>query len=229
MSTANFSKKAELAYQTGQYEKATEFISNFINAENKLSVEERELFANSYQARIEKHREMRKKLLQISDKSAGDQKKHADDLKNEVENEIKSMIEEAFKLIGTLIKSSNLGGAEKAFYLRMKANYIKYLIEIISNATERKKKVEECRKIFEEGIELANSKMEPSDPLRLSLYLNYGKFCEEQKQIIGEKELIKVAKMVDEAFEASLRELNKLSDEKFIKSAIVMQLMKEKY
>lgn len=72
------------------------------------------------------------------------------------------------------------------YFLKMQGDYFRYVAEV-STGERHEKGIERCLKQYNEGIELAEE-LQPGDPTRLSLQLNFSIFCfeslEEQEQAL---------------------------------------------
>ena len=63
------------------------------------------------------------------------------------------------------------------YFLKLQGDYFRYVAEV-SEGDRHEKGVERCLKCYNEGIEQAEQ-MQPGDPTRLSLQLNFSIFCYE--------------------------------------------------
>ena len=63
----------------------------------------------------------------------------------------------------------------KIFYLKLKADYLRYYGETASEEDFEEKK-KECRDSYQEAYDLCKNKLEPTSPLYLSVALNYSVF-----------------------------------------------------
>ena len=106
------------------------------------------------------------------------------------------------------------------YFLKMQGDYYRYVAEV-STGDRHEKGVERCLKCYNEGIELAEE-LQPGDPTRLSLQLNFSIFCfeslEEQEQAL---------EMATQAIEEAEEHINAIEKSKQSESQTILQFLRE--
>ena len=100
-------------------------------------------------------------------------------------------------------------------------DYHRYKAEIASDE-DRKKCAAESLKAYEQAKSCAEESLEPTNPVRLGLALNFSVFYYE---ILNSKEC--ACKAAKEAFEAAMNELDSLQDVNYKDSTLIMQLLRD--
>lgn len=139
-----------------------------------------------------------------------------------VEGEIINLIKgEAFPIIERLLIIAG-SHQSRAFFLKIKADYKRYLAEIVKGQ-ELSDTLEEAKILYEQAISECEY-MHSTHPMRLAVSLNYSVFLAEQTQSLAMA--VDVAKA---AFEAGLYDLQSLSEDRMNDTLRVMQLLRDNY
>lgn len=147
-----------------------------------------------------------------------------------MESYVKQLEEECVNLckdLLSLITKHLYPNAKKAkntelmvYFLKMQGDYYRYVAEV-STGDRHEKGVERCLKCYNEGIELAEE-LQPGDPTRLSLQLNFSIFCfeslEEQEQAL---------EMATQAIEEAEEHINSVEKSKQSESQTILQFLRE--
>ncbi len=128
---------------------------------------------------------------------------------------------DAFPLLERLINDTR-NEESAAFYLKMKADYYRYLAEI-STGDEQKHLLDEAKSIYENAENKCDS-LFSTHPLRLATALNHSVHLAENFHDFSEA--IDLAKS---AFEAALFDLQALNDDQLHETLRVMQLLRDNY
>ncbi|KAJ7389847.1 hypothetical protein OS493_028816 [Desmophyllum pertusum] len=75
----------------------------------------------------------------------------AEEYREKIEKELKEKCNEVLSLIETLISRSPSDTEPKVFYLKMKGDYFRYLVEIIDNTAEREIRAKDSRDAYEKA------------------------------------------------------------------------------
>jgi len=106
------------------------------------------------------------------------------------------------------------------YFLKVQGDYFRYVAEV-STGERHEKGIERCLKQYNEGIELAEQ-LQPGDPTRLSIQLNFSIFCfeclDEQDQAI---------EMANQAIEEAEEHMDTVDKSKQSESATVLQFLRE--
>jgi len=109
----------------------------------------------------------------------------------------------------------------KVFFLKMKADYYRYLAEI-AVGVERAGLAEDSRMSYEEAFEVATHEMQPTHPIRLGLALNYSVFYYE---ILNSPD--EACRLAKQAFDDAIAELDTLNEDSYKDSTLIMQLLRD--
>lgn len=105
------------------------------------------------------------------------------------------------------------------FYKKMSADYYRYLQETYGKDEAGYKK--QCDEAYEAAWQAAKS-LEPTNPVRLGLALNYA-VC--KFEILGQKE--KACELAKQSFDDAIEKLDSLSDHQYKDSTLIMQLLRD--
>ncbi|KAG0439536.1 14-3-3 protein beta/alpha [Dictyocoela muelleri] len=106
----------------------------------------------------------------------------------------------------------------RVFFLKMVGDYYRYKAEI----NESENNVSRSMAAYSEAFELAKQSLQPTNPVRLGLALNFSVFYYEIA-----KDSEKACVMAKQAFDDSIGELDKLSEEHYKDSTLIMQLLRD--
>merc|ERR1711988_1341941 len=132
-----------------------------------------------------------------------------------VEQELNTICEDILHLLDDKLIAKAAGSAEASvFYMKMKADYYRYLAEFAQGDSKADKAYKAAT---EKATELA-----PTHPIRLGLALNYSVFLYEVQQ--KSEEACNLAK---QAFDDAIAELDTLDEESYKDSTLIMQLLRD--
>jgi len=222
--------REEMVYLSKLYERAERFpdmvssITKFIEINPKLSKEEKNILSAGFKNIISDKRASWRLLNTMEKKEA--KKKSAQvpnikEIKSHIEKELKQQIENAKNIIDKYLLPNAEDPESKVFYLRLKADHIRYLCEI-SKDKEFDKACEESEKIYKEAYDIAIKDLPVINNTRVGLCLNFAVFYYEVKG--NKKEGCKIAK---KAFEDSMKYLDDLEKFKSKDVLLLIQLLKE--
>ena len=118
-------------------------------------------------------------------------------------------------------KAKKASNKESMVYLyKLQGDYYRYVAEI-SEGERHEKGVERALKCYNEGIELAEE-MQPGDPTRLSLQLNFSIFCFES---LSEQD--QALEMANQAVEEAEENMNDIDKSKQSESQTILQFLRE--
>ena len=138
-----------------------------------------------------------------------------------VEEELNTICEDILGLLDSnLIAKASSSAEAKVFYLKMKADYYRYLAEF---ATGQKKTdhSKNAASAYDTASETA-SQLAPTHPIRLGLALNYSVFLYEVQA-----ESSKACDLAKQAFDEAIAELDTLDEESYKDSTLIMQLLRD--
>ena len=147
--------------------------------DNKFDEEERNLYMKCLKGKLNLERNAWKILIDFENYEQDKEilpKKLMKEKKDYLEEQRKEL---CFKVVNDCkIFEQNIEEDDhdaKIFYLKLKADYLRYYGETASEEDFEKKK-EECGRSYEEAYDLCKNYLEPTSPLYLSVALNYSVF-----------------------------------------------------
>lgn len=215
---------AKLAEQAERYEDMAGFMKDVTESGVPLEIEQRNLLSVAYKNVVGARRSAWRMLSSISNKTDPSDKKHklVKEYQEKVEEELKGICKVVLRLLDDyLIPKSREEPDSFVFYLKMKGDYHRYLAEVACD-DDKKETTDNSKKAYEEALTCCKEKMESTHPIRLGLALNYSVFFYE---ILGSpKDACCLAK---DAFDAAISDLDKLSEESYKDSTLIMQLLRD--
>jgi len=139
-------------------------------------------------------------------------------IENELEvtcNEVIALLEQATKVSKT-VESDN-SKEDLVFYLKMTADYYRYLSEFMPEGNNKK-----AQDYYEQATDAAKDNLAETHPTLLGLALNYSVCCYE---ILDEKE--KACDIAKKAFDSAIEKLDTLNDSSYKDSTLIMQLLRD--
>nr|XP_012571046.1 14-3-3-like protein [Cicer arietinum]XP_027190675.1 14-3-3-like protein [Cicer arietinum] len=189
---------AKLAQKAERYEDMANFMGKVAaDADNEeLTVEERNLLSVAYSHVIGARRASRRIISSIeTDESRGNEDHDIiRDYRSKLESEVVNICDDILNLLESHLIPSAFSGDSKVLYLKMKADYLRYLAELKTGA-ELKLAADTTIATYKSAQDIANAELPPTHPLRLGLALNFGVFYYEilespvQAYFIGKKAL----------------------------------------
>lgn len=111
----------------------------------------------------------------------------------------------------------------KIFFLKMKGDYHRYMIEITGdNSPDRDKLTSNAQKAYQEALNVATDKLPPTSPIRLGLALNYSVFFYEIMNSPTE-----ACELAKKAFDDAIEGLESVSEDVYKDSTLIMQLLRD--
>ena len=201
------------------------------NSSSDLSLEERNLLSVAYKNVVGARRASLRIITSIwakEEQKGGDKLDAIKTYQSKVETELNDICHDILGLLDSTLINKAQGSAEASvFYLKMKADYYRYLAEFAS----QQQKQEHAQKAAE-AYKDATMKANPNDgastglpsthPIRLGLALNYSVFLYEVQA--KNKEACELAKT---AFDDAIAELDTLDEESYKDSTLIMQLLRD--
>jgi len=215
---------AKLAEQAERYDEMVEYMKKVANAAPAdLSLEERNLLSVAYKNVVGARRASLRIIGSIESKEkekGSDKATLVSTYKSKVEDELNRICNDILKLLDDKLISKAEGAEAKVFYLKMKADYFRYLAEF---ATPEIKKghADNAQSAYASATDAA-ADLAPTHPIRLGLALNYSVFQYEVQA--KTKEACDLAK---KAFDDAIAELDTLDEESYKDSTLIMQLLRD--
>lgn len=138
---------------------------------------------------------------------------------------LKVRCQEVLKLIDEdLLKSVDTADNPtegKVFYLKMKGDYYRYLVEVKGPGPERSALAEQSKEAYGEAMKAADD-LANTHPIKLGLALNYSVFHYEIMNSSTE-----ACQLARKAFDDAIAELDSLKEESYKDSTLIMQLLRD--
>jgi len=215
---------AKLAEQAERYDEMVEYMKSVANASQAdLTLEERNLLSVAYKNVVGARRASLRIIgsIEAKEKEKGSEKAVlVTNYKSKVETELNNICEDILKLLTDNLIPKADGAEAKVFYLKMKADYYRYLAEF----ADKEKKIEHAtnaQDAYGKATDAAGD-LAPTHPIRLGLALNYSVFQYEVQT--KNKEACELAK---QAFDDAIAELDTLDEESYKDSTLIMQLLRD--
>jgi len=210
---------ASTAEKAERYDDMCKFMSALVNWTSSnaqdLTVEERNLFSVAYKNVIGARRASWR-TLNVEDNKYDEL---VQDYKKRVELELTSICKDVLSLLeDKLLKCDKKTSESSVFYLKMICDYYRYLAEFAGTEGYDKK----AAQFYGQAMDIAKDKLDPTDPIRLGLALNYSVCFYE---ILKDKK--KACELAKSAFDNAISKLDQLSEESYKDSTLIMQLLRD--
>uniref|UniRef100_H2ZI87 14-3-3 domain-containing protein n=1 Tax=Ciona savignyi TaxID=51511 RepID=H2ZI87_CIOSA len=232
-------RRAKLAEQAERYDDMSDMmkkcVTDFVN--KKLSVEERNLLSVAYKNVVGARRSSWRVVSSIASKtdSGGKKVEMAVEYKVKIEDELKTICRDVLDLLEThlIVNKPDADDVDKdsedyktakeseVFYLKMRGDYYRYIAEV-TDESQRETVVDDSAKAYSSAYDLSKTHMDPTNPIRLGLALNFSVFHYEIK---NDQE--KACALAREAFDEAIAKLDSLSEESYKDSTLIMQLLRD--
>ena len=123
-------------------------------------------------------------------------------------------------LSSTLIEKAGGSAEASVFYLKMKADYYRYLAEFAQGGT-RLEHATNAEEAYKSATDKASG-LAPTHPIRLGLALNFSVFLYE---VQGKSQ--EACDLAKQAFDDAIAELDTLDEESYKDSTLIMQLLRD--
>lgn len=214
--------EAKLAEQTERYDEMVDSMNDVAKFDVELTVEERNLLSVAYKNVIGARRASWRIINSIEQKlSPGIKKDLALAYKKTVEKELDDISKNILDVLETHLLPHAHTTASKIFYLKMKGDYNRYLAEF-KDDKDKENAAGVSLKAYQDAVELSQSDLAPTHPIRLGLALNFSVFYYE---ILNSPE--NACRLAKAAFDDAIAELDNLSEESYKDSTLIMQLLRD--
>lgn len=211
---------ARVAEQAERYEDMCQFMKALVNSTTPrvLDIEERNLLSVAYKFVIGTRRASLR-TLDAEQEQKAEQKILNDEYKKQIEMELIKVCTDALDLLAKLIEDNKEENEARIFYLKMTADYYRYLAESVKSNKEYPEKTLE---FYSKAQALAEKKLDPTHPIRLGLVLNFS-VC--YYEILNERQ--KACALAKAAFDAAISQLDTLKETEYKDSTLIMQLLRD--
>ncbi|XP_052784335.1 14-3-3 protein sigma-like [Mya arenaria] len=172
--------QAQLAEEAERYDDMMKFMTDAVKLHSKLNQEERRLLYHGFRnaAGIRRTSIFVLKNSEDVEIDKGKVQAYVDNINHEVWGICKCIIE----LLDQHIIPANDTKDDRAFYLKMKADYYRYMAEIERDNGDV---IDNAQTAYTQGLFEAENSLPPMDQTRLALVLNLSVFCHD---ILGDTE-----------------------------------------
>jgi len=216
-------QRAKLAEQAERYDDMAAAMKQVTETGVELSNEERNLLSVAYKNVVGARRSSWRVISSIEQKTEGSERKQlmAKEYREKVEKELKEICQDVLSLLDKFLIAKASNAESKVFYLKMKGDYFRYLAEV-ATGDDRAVVMEDSQKSYQEALDIAKSKMQPTHPIRLGLALNFSVFYYE---ILCSPD--RACHLAKQAFDDAIAELDTLNEDSYKDSTLIMQLLRD--
>jgi len=219
---------AKLAEQAERYDEMVEYMKKVVqSATADLSLEERNLLSVAYKNVVGARRASLRIIgsIELKEKEKGSENETlVKSYKGKVEEELNTICKDILDLLDSnLMGEKNKAGLQAeahVFYLKMKADYFRYLAEF-AEGEKKKEQADSAKSAYEEATGVAAA-LAPTHPIRLGLALSFSVF---QYEVQNEQQ--EACKLAKQAFDDAIAELDTLDEESYKDSTLIMQLLRD--
>lgn len=212
--------EAKLAEQAERYDDMIESMKKVTCLNQDLLTEERNLLSVAYKSVVG----LRRSACRVVEASTEGTEELRSSYLEKIKKELSSLCLEVIAMLDdTLIPNArNMQNDESVvFYLKMKGDYYRYLVEAMCDENEDQEK---SRKSYDEAYVLSNKKLPSTHPIRLGVALNFSVFFYDI-----EKDTEKACGLAKEALDVAISELDQLKDDMYKDSSLIMQLLRDNF
>jgi len=215
---------AKLAEQAERYEEMVEYMKKVVqNTSTDLSLEERNLLSVAYKNIVGARRASLRIIGSIELKESEKGSPNATlvgGYKSKVEKELDDICNDIIALLDEKLITNAQGAEASVFYLKMKADYYRYLAEFAKDE-KKKENATSASEAYSKATEAAAG-LAPTHPIRLGLALNFSVF---KYEVQGET--TEACTLAKDAFDSAIAELDTLDEESYKDSTLIMQLLRD--
>ncbi|KAL3094817.1 hypothetical protein niasHS_006112 [Heterodera schachtii] len=162
-----------------RFDDMVEAMKKLIKLDPNLGLEDRVSLAVAYKGAMSSRRSSWRMLVSIEERTGPEMNERQQQVmksyREHVENELVTICQELLKCINEVLFPKATDPEPKVFYLKMKADYYRYMAEVATDA-DRSGVVELAKAAYQEAMEIATSKIAAINPTRLGLALNFSVF-----------------------------------------------------
>lgn len=218
---------AKLAEQAERYDEMVESMKDVATLGGELTIEQRNLLSVAYKNVIGSRRASWRIISSIEAKEKGKDSKSdsgnsamVGDYRLVVEKELEDICKEILTLITEELLPRTDSSEGKVFYHKMAGDYRRYLAEF-QVGEARETSASAAKESYEAASEAAQS-LQPTDPIRLGLALNFSVF---NYEILNAPQ--KACNLAKDAFDKAIAELDTLNEDSYKDSTLIMQLLRD--
>ena len=215
---------ARLCEQTERFDEMLVHMRKVVENSTELKIDERNLLSVAYKNSVGTRRTAWRVVNSLEQKEEAKKSDHLPllrDFKTKLEGELDEICKEIIGFLDNNLLKNAKDNDTKVFYLKMKADYYRYIAEY-ANESRKEEVVEESFKAYEEAYEIAKAHLKTYNPIRLGLALNFSVFYYESKN-----DPVKACEMGKEAFDDAIAESEEISGSDYKDTTMIMQLIRD--
>lgn len=222
---------AKLAEQAERYDEMADYMRDVSKADGgELSVEERNLLSVAYKNAVGSRRASWRIISSVEQKETTKSNTEAAARAGQYRTKVEKELDEICSKILNLLQDHLIhketpppAGKEESqvFYYKMKGDYHRYIAEYKVD-DEKKKASDAARDAYKAAMQIAESGLLVTHPIRLGLALNFSVFYYEVLNLPEE-----ACSMARKAFEDAIAELDNVSEDSYKDSTLIMQLLRD--
>ncbi|KAM6514059.1 hypothetical protein FALCPG4_015231 [Fusarium falciforme] len=222
MQRNNHTFLAGLCGQAERYEDMVPHLKAVVNIGGELSVNERNLLAIAYKNVVGTRRASWRIIYSIEQKQSRGNEKYIATIRGyriKIENELETVCQDVLDLLDRSLIPNTGSDESKAFYYKMKGDYSRYLAEFASGE-KRNFAITSAYKAYKIAVDIAQTELTATHPLRLGLALNFSVFYYE---ILNSRDGARY--LAKHALDNGIAELDALTEESNSGSILIMHLL----
>jgi len=216
---------AKLAEQAERYDEMADHMEEVGKSGEDLTVEERNLLSVAYKNAVGSRRAAWRIITSVEQKEKGkgneDNAAFAREYCGKVEKELQKICDTILELLDKKLIPKTPSGESKVFYVKMKADYYRYIAEF-TNGDAKQKASQDAKAAYADATAVAEKDLVVTHPIRLGLALNYSVFMYE---VLNQPD--EACKMARTAFEDAIAELDNVAEDSYKDSTLIMQLLRD--
>ena len=215
---------ARMCEQTERFQDMFEFTKRFLAKSNELDSDERQIFANAFKIKTSHLRAELRGLVSIEQNLIVEKNEDKSEIIKQIKSSlVKELIETCQEVLNFSEKWSNSENLNTyIFYLKLRADFSRYLIEFSNDFSQRGIWVNKTEDLYQSALILAKDKLSPIDSLHLTLILNASVFYFENSNQPG-----KAILMLQNAIKNAVSKALGLKQTDFKECSAILQLMRD--
>ncbi|KAH7829638.1 putative 14-3-3 protein [Monocercomonoides exilis] len=216
---------ANLYEMSERYQEMADTMTSVAESKTELIDEERKLLSVAYKNIIGTKRASWRVAAAIEAKEEQKGKspflKIARQFRKDIQREITEVCEKVITLLDVSLLPFCVSCESKVFFLKMKGDYLRYKCEC-QNGVERKESAEKALNAYSAGIDEATKSLNPTMPIRLSIFLNYAVFLYEIMNAPA-----KAIQCARAAFEDGMDHVDEMAEDSYKDATLILQLLRD--
>jgi len=216
---------AKLAEEAERFDEMVDFMKQVVEGGEELNIEERSLLSAAYKNSVGSRRGAWRAFSNVKAKLCGSDDAELEGFLAEycsrVHTELLAICDSIIQLLDSTLIAEARTSEPRAFYLKMKADYFRYIAEIASDE-EKLKAAESANGAYNEAKVLADKELPLTSPIRLGLALNYSVF---QYEVLHTPD--DACNLARTAFKDAVSDLDNLTEDSFRDAIMIMQVLKD--